>query len=85
MKKQVKKSITSNVETCVTYEGTKLSTQYPVKDRTKSALRHHIVYFSRCPNVTCNETNEKEILVRSKSVILVVKSVSSTTKLEILN
>ena len=55
MKKQLKKSIPSNVKTCITYKGTKLSTQFPVKDRTKFEHGHNILYFSHCPNVTCNE------------------------------
>ena len=55
MKKQLKKSILSNVKTCIIYEGTKLSTQFPVKDRTKFEHRHNKVYFSRCPNITCNK------------------------------
>ena len=35
MKKQLNKSIPSNVKTCIMYEGAKLSTQFPVKDRTR--------------------------------------------------
>ena len=56
MKKQLKKSISSNVKTYIKYEDTKLSPQFPVKDRTKFEHRRNIVYFSRCPNVSCNET-----------------------------
>ena len=44
------------MKTYITYEDSKLSTQFPAKDRTKFEHRHNIVYFSRCPNVTCNET-----------------------------
>ena len=40
MKKELKKRIPSNVKTCITYEGTKLSTQFPLKDRTKFEHRH---------------------------------------------
>ena len=53
IKRQLKKSIPSNVKTCIICEGTKLSTQFPVNDRTKFEHRHNIVYFSRCPNVSC--------------------------------
>ena len=53
IKRQLKKSISSNVKTCITYEGTKLSAQFPVNDRTKFEHRHNTVYFSRCPNVSC--------------------------------
>ena len=55
MKHQLKRSIPSNLKTYTAYEGTKLSTQFPVKDRTKFEPGHNIVYFSLCPNVTCNE------------------------------
>ena len=55
MKHQLKRSIPSNLKTYTAYEGTKLSTQFPVKDRTKFEHGHNIVYFSLCPNVTCNE------------------------------
>ena len=70
MKKQLKKRIPSNVKTCITYEGTKLSTQFPVKDRTKFEYRHNIVYFSCCPNVTCNETCVGETDRRIKEHIM---------------
>ena len=43
------------MKTCITYEGKKLSTQFPAKDRTKFQHRHNVVYFSRCPKATCNE------------------------------
>ena len=70
MKKQLKKSIPSNVKTCITYEGTKLLTQFPVKDRTKFEHRRNIVYFSCCPNVTCNETYVGEPDKRIKERIM---------------
>ena len=70
MKRQVKKSILLNVKTCITYEGTKLSTQFLVKDRTKFEHRHNIVYFSCCPNVTCNETCVGETDRRIKEHIM---------------
>ena len=58
------------MKTCITYEGTKLSTQFPVKDRTKFEHRHNIVYFSHCPNVTCNETYVGETERRIKEHIM---------------
>ena len=70
MKKQLKKRIPSNVKTCITYEGTKLSTQFPVKDRTKFEHRHNVVYFSRCPNATCNDTYVGETDRRIKERIM---------------
>ena len=46
MKRQLKKSIPSNVKTCISYEGTKLSTQFPMKDRTKFEHRHNSIFYS---------------------------------------
>ena len=70
MKRQLKKSIPPNVKTCITYESTKLSTQFPVKDRTKFEHRHNIVYFSHCPNVTCNKTYVGETDRKIKECII---------------
>ena len=70
MKKQLKKSILSNVKTCIIFEGTKLSTQFSVKDRTKFEHKHNIVYFSCCPNVTCNEIYVQETDRRIKEHIM---------------
>ena len=44
------------MKTCITYQGTKISAQFAVKDRTKFEHRDNIVYFTRFPNVTCNKT-----------------------------
>ena len=70
MKQQLKKSILSNVKTWITYKDTKLSTHFPVKDRTKFEHRHNIVYFSRCPNLTCNKTYVGERERRTKERIM---------------
>ena len=70
MKKQLKRSILSNVKTWITYEGTKLSTQFPLKDRTKFEQRYNVVYFSVCPNVSCNETYVGETYMRIKEDIM---------------
>ena len=70
MKKQLKKSIPSNIRICITYKDTKLSTRFPVKERTKFEHRHDIVYFSHCPNVTCNETCVGETDRRIKERIM---------------
>ena len=56
IKKKLKKSDSLNVKTYIIYEDTKLSPQFPVKDRAKFEHRRNIVYLSRCPNVSCNET-----------------------------
>ena len=58
------------MKTCITFEGTKLSTQFPSKDRTKFEHKHNIVYFSRCPNVTFNETYVQQTGRRIKERIM---------------
>ena len=70
MKKELQKRIPSNVKTCITYEDTKLSTQFPVKDRTKFEHRHNVVYFSRCPKATCNDIYVGETDRRIKERIM---------------
>ena len=70
MKRQLKKSIPSSMKTCITYEGTKLSTQFPVKDRTKFEHRLSIEYFRCCHNVTCNETYVGETDRRIKEHVI---------------
>ena len=55
MKRQLKRSIPSNRKTCIICDGTKLSTQFLVKERTKFERKQNIVYFSGGPNVTCND------------------------------
>ena len=68
--RKIIESIPSNVKTCITFEGTKLLTPFPVKDRTKFEHKYNIVYFSRCPNVTCNETYVEETNRRIKECIM---------------
>ena len=60
------------MKTYITYEATKLLTQFPVKDGTKFEHRHNIynVYFSFCPNVTCNKTHVGETDRRIKERII---------------
>ena len=55
MKRQLKRSIPSNRKTCITCDGTKLSAQFLVKERTKFERKQNVVYFSGGPNVTCND------------------------------
>ena len=57
------------MKTCITYGDTKLSTQFLVKDRTKFEHKHSIVYFSCCPNKTCNKTYVGETDKRIKERI----------------
>ena len=70
MKKQLKKRIPSNAKTCITYEGTQLSTQFPVEYRTKFEHRYNVVYFSHSPNATGNERYVEETDRRIKEPIM---------------
>ena len=45
----------NNVKTRVTYTGQKLSTKLQIKDKTKDQHKHELVYYSKCPEPTCNE------------------------------
>ena len=58
------------MKTYITYEATKLLTQFPLTDRTKFEHRHNIAYFSCCPNVTCNKTHVGETDRRIKERII---------------
>lgn len=55
MKTYLKKCIPVNAKTTITYEGTKLLTQFPVKDKIKLELHHDLFYFSKCPDFNCKE------------------------------
>ena len=41
--------------TRVLYTGQKLSTKFRIKDKTKDQHKHDLVYYSKCPEPTCNE------------------------------
>ena len=56
MRKSLNKSLPINVKTSFIYESTKLSTQFPVKDKTKFEHRHNATYFSKCPETNCDES-----------------------------
>ena len=56
----------SKVKIIVTYQGTKLSTKFNIKDQTKFRHKNNIVYYSKCPKINCKngyvgETNRKSI------------------------
>lgn len=54
--KNVLKNIETPQELQVIYTGTKLSTQFKIKDRTKKIHQHDLVYKVQCPNKECNAT-----------------------------
>ena len=55
MKKQLKKTLPDDVNTMISYKNTKLSTKFPVKDKTDFQHKNNIVYHSKCPIQVCHE------------------------------
>ena len=43
-----------DVETKFIYTGTKLSTKFHIKDKTKDEHKHDLVYYEKCPE--CDES-----------------------------
>ena len=49
MKNQLKKTLPDDVNTRINYKSTKLSTKFPVKDKTDFQHKNNVVYHSKCP------------------------------------
>ena len=56
MKKKLKKCLPANVKTTITYESTKLLSQFHVKAKTKFEYQYNLVYFSKCFDVHFKDT-----------------------------
>ena len=69
MNNSLKHILPDNVKTRVTYTGQKLGTKFQNKDKTKDQHKHNVVYYSKCPEPTCNEDDldktERRIIERS--------------------
>ena len=50
MKKQLKKILPDDINTMISYKSTKLSTKFPVKDKTDFQHKNNLVYHSKCPS-----------------------------------
>ena len=74
MKKYLNKLLPTEVKTTVTYQSKKLGTKFQLKDKTRFNHRNNLVYYSKCPNKTCNEDyvgetdrrNEERIMDHNK-------------------
>ena len=55
MKKNLSKALPDKVKTMITYQGTKLSTKFNIKDQTKFHHKNNIVYYGKCPNENCKD------------------------------
>ena len=60
MKKQLKKTLPEDVNTMISYKGTKLSAKFLVKDKTVFQHKNNIVYHSKCPSEGCHENYIEE-------------------------
>ena len=49
MSRQLNKHLKDDVNVMITYQGTKLSSRFQVKDQTKFEHRNDVVYCCRCP------------------------------------
>ena len=61
MKKQLKKTLPGDVNTMISYKSTKLSTKFPVKDKTDFQHKNNVVYHSKCPSEGCHENYIGEV------------------------
>ena len=55
MKKQLKKTIPEDVNTMISYKSTKLSTKFPVKDKSDFHHQNSVVYRNKFPSAGCRE------------------------------
>ena len=55
MKKRMKTLLATNIRTKLAFTGSKLSTCFQVKDKTKFEHNHDIVYHGICPETDCSE------------------------------
>ena len=53
MKKQIRKTLSENIQTIVTYQRKKLSTKINVKEKTEFYHQSNLVYYGKCPNQHC--------------------------------
>ena len=54
MKNQWKKTPPDDVNTMISEKCTKLSTKFPVKDKTDFQHKNNVVYHSKCPSQECH-------------------------------
>ena len=55
MNRQLHKHFKDYVKVMITYQGTKLSSRFQVKDRTKFEHRNDVVYCCKCPENDCDD------------------------------
>ena len=55
VKKRMKNLLPTNIRTKIGFTGSKLSTCFQLKDKTKFEHNHDIVYQCTCPETDCSE------------------------------
>ena len=55
IKKQLRKTLPEDVNTMINNKSAKLSTKFPVKDKTDFQHKNNVVYHSKCPSEGCHE------------------------------
>ena len=55
IRRQLNKHLKDDVKVMITYQGTKLSPRFEVKDQTKFEHRNDVVYCCKCPENDCDE------------------------------
>ena len=56
IKTSTKKSLPEKYDLRIISTGTKLSSQFNIKDDTNKQHKHDLVYFSRCPSTNCTDS-----------------------------
>ena len=57
MNRRIKRIVPNDVNTWITYTGHKLNTRFQIKDKTTQIHKHHLVYYVKCQNQSCNHDN----------------------------
>ena len=55
MSNSLKHILPDNVNTRITYTGQKHGTKFQKKDETEDQHKRDLIYYSKCPEATCNE------------------------------
>ena len=59
--KEINKCLPENKKAQIVYTGTKLSSKFSIKDKTKKEHQHDLIYSVKCPDDTCNVSYNGEI------------------------
>ena len=51
----LKRTLPDDIKTIISYKSMKLSTKFPVKDKTDFQHKRNVVYYGKCPNEGCKD------------------------------